>query len=247
MVFVGGILVLFIYVTRLASNEIFSLSTKIIIITAIFIPRIMTIEKLNSSLPFFTYLCFSDPLFLIIRLNYLRDNSVIFFESSYQQKGLRPRCWIKMNFILPPSQYTLVSQELASPYNYSLLKVINIVILEAFMAAEGSASGPCSVGLEDAGTFLEESMGMFHPVPDGAIRLLKFFGDRCKYPLLAIVPGRKLSVRAEFRMRGSRNTAGGRLISQRYRSIHIALSPTWAARRFLWSATTFSQQGYLSS
>jgi NADH-ubiquinone oxidoreductase chain 6 len=45
MVFVGGILVLFIYITRLASNEIFSLSIKIIIITAIFIPRIIIIEN----------------------------------------------------------------------------------------------------------------------------------------------------------------------------------------------------------
>jgi NADH-ubiquinone oxidoreductase chain 6 len=45
MVFVGGILVLFIYVTRLASNEIFSVSIKIIIITAIFIPRIIIIEN----------------------------------------------------------------------------------------------------------------------------------------------------------------------------------------------------------
>jgi NADH-ubiquinone oxidoreductase chain 6 len=33
IVFVGGILVLFIYVTRLASNEILSLSTKIIVLT----------------------------------------------------------------------------------------------------------------------------------------------------------------------------------------------------------------------
>jgi hypothetical protein len=31
MVFIGGILVLFFYVARLASNEIFSLSAKIII------------------------------------------------------------------------------------------------------------------------------------------------------------------------------------------------------------------------
>jgi hypothetical protein len=53
---------------------------------------------INSSLLFYTYLCFSDPLILIIRLNYLKDNSVIFFENSYQQKGLRPQCWIKINF-----------------------------------------------------------------------------------------------------------------------------------------------------
>jgi hypothetical protein len=45
MVFVEGILVLFVYVTGLASNEIFSLSIKIIIITAIFILRIIIIEN----------------------------------------------------------------------------------------------------------------------------------------------------------------------------------------------------------
>ena len=35
---------------------------------------------------------------MIIRLSYLRDNSVIVFESSYWQSRLRPRCWIKKNF-----------------------------------------------------------------------------------------------------------------------------------------------------
>ena len=33
---------------------------------------------------------------MITRLSYLRDNSVISFESSYRQGGLRPRCWIKI-------------------------------------------------------------------------------------------------------------------------------------------------------
>jgi hypothetical protein len=99
------------------------------------------------------------------------------------------------------------------------------------MAAEGSASGPYSVELEDAGT--EESMDMSHPVPDGAIRLLKFFRDRCKYPLPAIVPGQKLLVRAESRMWGCRNTVGGRLVSQKYRSVHFVLSPTQALVRQL--------------
>jgi hypothetical protein len=42
-------LVLFIYVTRLASNEIFSLSTKIIVVTAILIPRIIFIENWTNS------------------------------------------------------------------------------------------------------------------------------------------------------------------------------------------------------
>ena len=37
----------------------------------------------------------NDPLLKIKRLSYFRDNSVIFFESSYLQERLRPRCWIK--------------------------------------------------------------------------------------------------------------------------------------------------------
>nr|URX54016.1 NADH dehydrogenase subunit 6 [Glyptotermes sp. 14 AB-2022a] len=45
MVFVGGMLVLFIYVTSLASNEMFSLSTKVIITAAMTIPSTMVIEN----------------------------------------------------------------------------------------------------------------------------------------------------------------------------------------------------------
>ena len=48
-------------------------------------------------IPPFYYICF-DPFIWIIRLNYLRDNSVISLESSYCRGGLRPPCWIKMNF-----------------------------------------------------------------------------------------------------------------------------------------------------
>ena len=55
---------------------------------------------LNSSYWFdiFIYICF-DPFVLIIRQNYLRDNSIIFPESSYWRGGrLRPRSCIKINF-----------------------------------------------------------------------------------------------------------------------------------------------------
>ena len=52
----------------------------------------------NSSLFLYIYVYIFDPFILIIRLNYLRDNSVIFLESSYWRGGLRPRCWIKVNF-----------------------------------------------------------------------------------------------------------------------------------------------------
>lgn len=56
LVFLGGLLVLFIYVTRLASNEIFSLSTKIV--TFIVIP---------FSAITFVYL-FLDPVFWLTNL-----------------------------------------------------------------------------------------------------------------------------------------------------------------------------------
>nr|URX52874.1 NADH dehydrogenase subunit 6 [Glyptotermes sp. 2 AB-2022a] len=45
MVFVGGMLVLFIYVTSLASNEMFSLSMKTIIIIMMVMPSMMMIEN----------------------------------------------------------------------------------------------------------------------------------------------------------------------------------------------------------
>nr|AIY61591.1 NADH dehydrogenase subunit 6 [Glyptotermes satsumensis] len=46
MVFVGGMLVLFIYVTSLASNEMFSLSTKMMTMTVIMmLPSMMLIES----------------------------------------------------------------------------------------------------------------------------------------------------------------------------------------------------------
>nr|URH17018.1 NADH dehydrogenase subunit 6 [Calcaritermes temnocephalus] len=52
MVFVGGMLVLFIYVTSLASNEMFSLSTKMMMIAPLTIPGMMILNnwtKMDSS------------------------------------------------------------------------------------------------------------------------------------------------------------------------------------------------------
>lgn len=68
------------------------------------------------------------------------------------------------------------------------------------MAAEGPSTGPSSAGLEDDGTSLEEPLDMYHPVPGGAIRLLKFFSDHYKFPLPAIVPGEILSLQTEPRI-----------------------------------------------
>nr|URX52673.1 NADH dehydrogenase subunit 6 [Glyptotermes nr. iridipennis] len=45
MVFVGGMLVLFIYVTSLASNEMFSLSTKMTATAMLMLPSMMMIEN----------------------------------------------------------------------------------------------------------------------------------------------------------------------------------------------------------
>nr|URX53277.1 NADH dehydrogenase subunit 6 [Calcaritermes sp.]URX53355.1 NADH dehydrogenase subunit 6 [Calcaritermes sp.] len=52
MVFVGGLLVLFIYVTSLASNEMISLSTKMVVVISTTMPMVATIggwAKMNSS------------------------------------------------------------------------------------------------------------------------------------------------------------------------------------------------------
>jgi len=37
------------------------------------------------------------PILLTNEPSYLRDNSVIFFKSSHQQEGLRPRCWTRVS------------------------------------------------------------------------------------------------------------------------------------------------------
>lgn len=47
LVFLGGILILFIYVTSLASNEIFYLSTKISLLTLILLSILFTINEPN--------------------------------------------------------------------------------------------------------------------------------------------------------------------------------------------------------
>nr|URX53808.1 NADH dehydrogenase subunit 6 [Bifiditermes nr. madagascariensis] len=49
MVFVGGMLVLFIYVASLASNEMFSLSTTMILLTMMSMPALMTIKDWTTT------------------------------------------------------------------------------------------------------------------------------------------------------------------------------------------------------
>nr|URX53444.1 NADH dehydrogenase subunit 6 [Calcaritermes emarginicollis] len=49
MVFVGGMLVLFIYVTSLASNEMFSLSTKMVVAMIMAMPTMATINGWTSA------------------------------------------------------------------------------------------------------------------------------------------------------------------------------------------------------
>nr|UQJ75219.1 NADH dehydrogenase subunit 6 [Allotermes cf. paradoxus]URX53925.1 NADH dehydrogenase subunit 6 [Allotermes sp.] len=45
MVFVGGMLVLFIYVASLASNEMFSLSTKLVMMMAVMMPMMLAVKS----------------------------------------------------------------------------------------------------------------------------------------------------------------------------------------------------------
>lgn len=48
LVFLGGILVLFIYVTSLASNEIFSISSQTIILSGLFLGALVTLSLFND-------------------------------------------------------------------------------------------------------------------------------------------------------------------------------------------------------
>nr|WGO58078.1 NADH dehydrogenase subunit 6 [Rhabdoblatta omei] len=49
LIFLGGMLVLFIYVTSLASNEMFSMSTKLIILSVIMLPMLFLMYNTHSS------------------------------------------------------------------------------------------------------------------------------------------------------------------------------------------------------
>lgn len=64
LVFLGGILVLFIYVTRLASNEIFSISAQTILVSSALIASILFLSYFNDSTLWLTS-NFSDQAFLI--------------------------------------------------------------------------------------------------------------------------------------------------------------------------------------
>lgn len=75
--FLGGILVLFIYITSLASNELFSIPTKSLIIVSILLSGIIIISLLSDS-TLWNILTFNEEINTI-------DNELITFhnESNY--------------------------------------------------------------------------------------------------------------------------------------------------------------------
>nr|UEP16616.1 NADH dehydrogenase subunit 6 [Botanophila rubrifrons] len=75
LIFIGGMLVLFIYVTSLASNEMFSFSMKLMIISFIFFITLMII------------LMFFDKKFLIMYSN-LEINSIINMNSYLMENSI---------------------------------------------------------------------------------------------------------------------------------------------------------------
>lgn len=76
LIFLGGILVLFIYVTSLASNEIFRISTKLILISLIFI---------FSSFFIFYFL---DKTSISIFINNIEIESIINYSSYFLENSL---------------------------------------------------------------------------------------------------------------------------------------------------------------
>lgn len=76
LIFLGGILVLFIYVTSLASNEIFTMSTKLILISLIFI---------FSSFFIFYFL---DKTSISIFINNIEIESIINYSSYFLENSL---------------------------------------------------------------------------------------------------------------------------------------------------------------
>nr|YP_010895194.1 NADH dehydrogenase subunit 6 [Neoplesia analis]WJW73733.1 NADH dehydrogenase subunit 6 [Neoplesia analis] len=76
LVFVGGMLVLFIYVTSLASNEMFSMSTKMIITTSI---MLMALTLL---------IMFTDKMILMFNSSNNEMNSIININSYIKENAL---------------------------------------------------------------------------------------------------------------------------------------------------------------
>lgn len=77
LIFIGGILVLFIYITSLASNEIFNFSTKtFLIITFLLLTTILIIFFIND-LPYFNSFSINAEIIPIINeINFIKENSL---------------------------------------------------------------------------------------------------------------------------------------------------------------------------
>lgn len=76
LIFLGGILVLFMYVTSLASNEIFSFSIKILTLSRILLVSILLLTVVVDNNFFINYL-FNNEINSIRNINsYINENSI---------------------------------------------------------------------------------------------------------------------------------------------------------------------------
>uniref|UniRef100_UPI003001EC5A NADH dehydrogenase subunit 6 n=1 Tax=Desmometopa sabroskyi TaxID=3118444 RepID=UPI003001EC5A len=76
LIFLGGMLVLFIYVTSLASNEMFSISMKLMIWSSIMFITIMMIMMLNDNMIFYIKIFNEEMNSLYNQEMYIMENSL---------------------------------------------------------------------------------------------------------------------------------------------------------------------------
>lgn len=77
IVFIGGILVLFIYVTSLASNEIFSFSSNLFILNLLFMIFFIIFYWILDKSIFINYFKNLENNFLINQKSFLKENCII--------------------------------------------------------------------------------------------------------------------------------------------------------------------------
>nr|YP_009630377.1 NADH dehydrogenase subunit 6 [Antarctoperla michaelseni]QBP33880.1 NADH dehydrogenase subunit 6 [Antarctoperla michaelseni] len=80
LVFLGGLLVLFIYVTSLASNEMFSLSTKMIIYLSGPVLILIMISLTTDLLPILNNYMNSDLVSILSSLNYQEEAALTLYK-----------------------------------------------------------------------------------------------------------------------------------------------------------------------
>nr|UQS75813.1 NADH dehydrogenase subunit 6 [Bombylius sp.] len=76
LIFLGGMLVLFIYVTSIASNEMFSMSAKLMIIASAITLLSMMVSMVIDKSMLYQYLTNNECLSINMETSYMKENSI---------------------------------------------------------------------------------------------------------------------------------------------------------------------------